>query len=208
MVSNKPFAQGEIVLGSDAIAAGYLDNPEESEQAFFEKDGMRWWRSGDIAEVDERGVFRIVDRKKDIIKMQFGEYVSLGKIEAGLKVHPLVDNVCAYGDMFKDSLIALVQPNENELRSLAKRLGLGEDISWENLCSNATLAKAVQEELAIFARTSSGGGLIGREIPAGVFLCKDNWIATGMITAALKIRRKAIYDRYVDEIKSCYKGLK
>lgn len=36
------------------------------------------------------------DRKKDLVKLQIGEYVPLGKVEATLKNCPLVDNICAY----------------------------------------------------------------------------------------------------------------
>lgn len=38
------------------------------------------------------------DRKKDLVKLQAGEYVSLGKVEAMLKSCPLVDNICAYAN--------------------------------------------------------------------------------------------------------------
>lgn len=39
-----------------------------------------------------------VDRKKDLVKLQAGEYVSLGKVEAVLKNCPLIDNICAYAN--------------------------------------------------------------------------------------------------------------
>lgn len=38
------------------------------------------------------------DRKKDLVKLQAGEYVSLGKVEAVLKNCPLIDNICAYAN--------------------------------------------------------------------------------------------------------------
>lgn len=38
------------------------------------------------------------DRKKDLVKLQAGEYVSLGKVEAMLKNCPLIDNICAYAN--------------------------------------------------------------------------------------------------------------
>ena len=50
-------------------------------------------RSGDIAELHEDGTFRLIDRKKDLVKLQLGEYVSLGKVEAQLKTNPVVDNI-------------------------------------------------------------------------------------------------------------------
>lgn len=38
------------------------------------------------------------DRKKDLVKLQAGEYVSLGKVEAALKNLSLIDNICAYAN--------------------------------------------------------------------------------------------------------------
>jgi long-chain acyl-CoA synthetase len=40
-----------------------------------------------------------------------GEYVSLGKVEARLKTHPLVENICVYGDPYKKFTVALVVPS-------------------------------------------------------------------------------------------------
>ena len=59
----------------------------------------RWFRTGDIGEVDEDGVFRIVDRKKDLVKLQGGEYVSYGKVESVLKTHGTIENICVYAGM-------------------------------------------------------------------------------------------------------------
>ena len=53
----------------------------------------------------EDGTLRIIDRKKDLVKLQLGEYVSLGKVESQLKTHPLVENICVYGDSYQVTLI-------------------------------------------------------------------------------------------------------
>ena len=42
----------------------------------------------------------IPDRKKDLVKLQAGEYVSLGKVEAALKNCPLIDNICAFAKRY------------------------------------------------------------------------------------------------------------
>lgn len=68
------------MIGGETISRGYFKNPEETSKAFYEEDGMRWWKSGDIGEFFEDGTFKIVDRKKDLVKLQHGEYVSLGKV--------------------------------------------------------------------------------------------------------------------------------
>ena len=56
---------------------------------------------------------KIIDRKKDLVKLQFGEYVSLGKVESELKTCPLVENVCVYGDATKIYTVALGVPDRN-----------------------------------------------------------------------------------------------
>ena len=58
---------------------------------------------------------KIIDRKKDLVKLQFGEYVSLGKVESELKTCPLVENVCAYGQGTFTYVVALVVPDRNKL---------------------------------------------------------------------------------------------
>ena len=57
------------------------------------------------------GTLKIIDRKKDLVKLQFGEYVSLGKVEAVLKTCTIVENVCIYGEATKSYCVALVVPD-------------------------------------------------------------------------------------------------
>ncbi len=90
-------------------------------ESFFEENGKRWFKTGDIGEFGERGSLRIIDRKKDLVKLQLGEYVSLGKVEAHLKTHPLIENICVYGDPYKKSTVALVVPSRPHLEDLAHR---------------------------------------------------------------------------------------
>ena len=56
------------------------------EEFFTDGEGRRWFRTGDIGQFHEDGTIKIIDRKKDLVKLQFGEYVSLGKVESMLKV--------------------------------------------------------------------------------------------------------------------------
>ena len=55
--------------------------------------------------------FRIIDRKKDLVKLQGGEYVSYGKVESVLKTHGLVENICLYADPSKDFTVAVIVPS-------------------------------------------------------------------------------------------------
>ena len=79
-VTDKPYPRGELVVGGDSMAKGYYKLDKETAEAFEFKDGIQWFHMGDIGEVDEKGLFKIIDRKKDLVKLQFGEYISLGKV--------------------------------------------------------------------------------------------------------------------------------
>jgi len=74
--TNKP-PQGEVWIRGASVAAGYLDLEKETKENFTD-DG--WFKTGDIGEFDKQGNLRIIDRKKNLVKMQGGEYVALEKV--------------------------------------------------------------------------------------------------------------------------------
>lgn len=88
----------------------------------------------------------LTDRKKDLVKLQLGEYVSLGKVEAELKTCTVIENICVYGDANKAYTVALVVPNHHYLEEIANNLGITGK-SLEELCSNPQIEKAVLQEL-------------------------------------------------------------
>ncbi|XP_054158100.1 long-chain-fatty-acid--CoA ligase 4-like [Oppia nitens] len=203
-VTDKPYPRGELIIGGDHIATGYYKLDKQTEEEFEDKDGLRWFTMGDIAEVDEKGVFKIIDRKKDLVKLQFGEYISLGKVEAELKNSRLVDNVCVYGDSMHSNLVALVLPNAKSVRKLAQELDLNQlnDKPLPELYDDRRVMDAVLKELIQFAVDSR---LHKMEIPTKVKLVSEEWTpANDLITAALKLKRKNIQNFYQKDIDAMY----
>merc|ERR1711988_2091323 len=85
-MGDKPNPRGEIYIGGPNVAAGYYMNEEKTKEEFYtDGEGRRWFKTGDIGQFEHDGTLRIIDRKKDLVKLQFGEYVSLGKVESVLK---------------------------------------------------------------------------------------------------------------------------
>lgn len=72
--------------------------------------------------------------------------MSLGKVEAQLKTCPLIDNICVYGDSTKQFCVALVVPNQQQLKDLAIRKAIGE-LPFEDLCQSPEVERAVIAEL-------------------------------------------------------------
>jgi len=84
---NRPLPQGEageLCVQGPQVMQGYWQKPEENDKVFT-PDG--WLRTGDVAVMDARGYFRIVDRKKDMILVS-GFNVYPNEIEAVAALHP------------------------------------------------------------------------------------------------------------------------
>lgn len=96
-------------------------------------------------------MLNFVDRKKDLVKLQSGEFVSLGKIETEMKTCPIVDDICVYADSMKDFCIALIIPNPEHLEEVAAAHDIGKEaeIGFEQLCEssviNTDILKMIQD---------------------------------------------------------------
>ncbi|KAI1305187.1 Long-chain-fatty-acid--CoA ligase 3 [Halotydeus destructor] len=200
--TDKPRPRGEIVVGGDAVTAGYFKLDSQTEEVYRNENGVRWFYTGDIGEFYPDGTLKIIDRKKDLLKLQHGEYVSLGKVEAELKTSKLVDNICCYGDSFSTHLVALVIPNEHAVRALAARLGLDSGAKWPTLCKDKRLVEEVTQLVMQHGRKAA---LHKTEIPTRLKLCTEEWTPdSGLATAALKIRRKPLQTFYQSDIDAMY----
>ncbi|TRY93825.1 hypothetical protein DNTS_027007 [Danionella cerebrum] len=114
--TDKPNPRGEILIGGPNVTMGYYKNEKKNREDFFvDGSGQRWFCTGDIGEFHPDGCLKIIDRKKDLVKLQAGEYVSLGKVEAVLKNCPLIDNICAYANSDESYVIGFVVPNQKQL---------------------------------------------------------------------------------------------
>ena len=81
-----PGQLGELLVRGPQVMKGYLNNPEATAQTIDEEG---WLHTGDIAEVDEDGYYRIVDRVKELIKYK-GFQVAPAELEALLLNHPVI----------------------------------------------------------------------------------------------------------------------
>lgn len=121
--SDRPNPRGEIVVGGEMIAHGYYNLDEQTKEAFYiDSTGIRWYRTGDIGEFLPNGNLKIIDRKKDLVKLQNGEYISLGKVESTLKSNPYLDNFCIYANSNHNYVVALGPANELAIKNLAQQI--------------------------------------------------------------------------------------
>jgi len=83
--------RGELWVRGTSVFAGYWNRPEATAQAFVGD----WFRTGDVATLDDEGFLFIVDRIKDLI-IRGGENIGCGQVEAALLLHPDVHEAAVY----------------------------------------------------------------------------------------------------------------
>ena len=86
-----PVQRGELLIRGGSMFDGYWNRPEVNATAF--EDG--WFRTGDVAYLDDDGYLFIVDRIKDLI-IRGGENIGCGQVEAALLMHPDVREAAVY----------------------------------------------------------------------------------------------------------------
>ncbi|KAL2120416.1 hypothetical protein VTJ04DRAFT_4443 [Mycothermus thermophilus] len=196
--TNKPNPQGEIWLRGPTVLKGYYDNEAETAAAIT-ADG--WFKTGDIGEWDKNGHLKLIDRKKNLVKTLNGEYIALEKLESIYRSAPFVGNICVYADVSQAKPIAIIVPLEPALKKLASSIGVSGD-SLETLVHDKKLQAAVLKELQAAGRA---GGLSGIEIIEGVVVVEDEWTPqNGLVTAAQKLNRRGILEKYRKEVNEAY----
>jgi long-chain acyl-CoA synthetase len=145
------------------------------------------------------GSIRIVDRKKNLVKLKGGEYIAMEKMEMTYGNSSFVDavagGICCYGDHDMDRPIALLQLNEPVAMKWAKANGINDDI--EALKTSVLLHKAVLEDMN---KEHAKSDLSHLEKLIGVALLTSPWTPeNGCLTAANKLQRRAVITQFEKE---------
>ncbi|KAL5004434.1 hypothetical protein ScPMuIL_017890 [Solemya velum] len=199
--SDKPRPRGEVLVGGGNIAMGYYKNEARTEEDFTHINGIRYFCTGDIGAFDPDGCLRIIDRRKDLVKLQSGEYVALSQLELSLKMCPLVDQICVYADPQHLYTIALIVPNQKSLQQMAKKLGIN-GMDFPQLCRETAIEKEVLKELTKHAGKCKMNKF---EVPQKIRMYSEMWMPdSGLVTDAFKLKRKNIEERYSTDIRRMY----
>lgn len=91
-----PGEKGEIGVRGPQVGLGYWKRPEATRECQAVIEGITWWRTGDIARVDDDGYFYFYERKRDLIKYK-GLRVFAREVEEVLMAHPMIKSVGVVG---------------------------------------------------------------------------------------------------------------
>lgn len=202
LISDSPKPRGEIVIGGPNVTVGYFKNDEKTREVYkVDERGVRWFYTGDIGQFHADGCLEIIDRKKDIVKLQHGEYVSLGKVETALVVSPYVDNIMVHANSFHSYCVALVVASQHTLEAWASKQGI-QHSDFADLCQKQEALKEVSSSLLKEAKAAR---LEKFEIPAKIKLLSEPWTPeSGLVTAALKLKREVIRKTFSDDLSKLY----
>lgn len=202
LTSNSPMPRGEIVIGGPNVTVGYFKNEEKTKEVYkVDERGMKWFFTGDIGQFHADGCLEIIDRKKDIVKLQHGEYVSLGKVEAALSISPYVDNLMLHADPFHSYCVALVVAAQAAIEDWASKQGIPY-LDFSDLCQKQ---ETLKEVLGSLVKAAKAARLEKFEIPAKIKLLSEPWTPeSGFVTAALKLKREVIKKAFSSDLKELY----
>jgi long-chain acyl-CoA synthetase len=185
---------GEILVRGPSVFRSYWNKPQETRDAFVDD----WFKTGDIGRLDEDGFLYVTDRKKDLLKTSGGKFIAPQPIESSLKHHPWVAEAIVIGDKRKFPAVLLI-PNFPAVETYARMEGLAFSTRNELIATPqvhahfAEIVRSVNEDLAQFERLKKFR-LIPEELSP----------ANGTLTASMKIRRRAIEERFKREIEEMY----
>ncbi|KAL8918939.1 MAG: hypothetical protein Q9208_007049 [Pyrenodesmia sp. 3 TL-2023] len=159
--TDKPHPRGELLVRGNSLFTGYYKNEEETQKAVL-PDG--WFRTGDIASVDGKGRFRIIDRRKNVLKLAQGEYISPERIENIYLSHlSFLSQGYVHGDSMQTCLVALFGVLPELFAPFASNV-LGKKIAADDLqairaaCNDVKIRKAVVKELDKVGRKNKFAG--------------------------------------------------
>merc|ERR1711871_575394 len=187
------------------VCQGYLENPSmpdadvtaKNKDDFVVIDGIRYFCTGDVGQFNAQGNLQIIDRKKDLVKLQQGEYVALSKVENVMKNSKYVALPMTYAKSTMSYCIALICPNEATLKTIKPSL-----TTLSEMCADKDVIDAVTKDVI---KMCNEGNLAKFEVPTKVVLIDDLWTPDNdMLTAVNKLKRKQIEEKHKSQIDAVY----
>ena len=193
-----PTPRGEIWLRGPAVFKGYYKDKEKTEETLTE-DG--WLRTGDIGMlVSPSNNMKIIDRVKNIFKLQQGEYVAAEKVEAIYTKSELISEVFLHGDSTQNFAVAVVTVRKPKILELGLQLKL--EMPFEELCQRKEVRKHVCADMN---KVGKEAGLMGFEQAKNVCVEEEpTFLNKGLLSNTLKMQRFAAKQLYGEEIGRMY----
>jgi long-chain acyl-CoA synthetase len=185
---------GELLVRGPSVFAQYWNRPDETRAAFTEG----WFKTGDIGHLDAEGFLSITDRKKDLIKTSGGKFIAPQPIENSLKHNALISEAVIVGDKRKFPAVLLV-PYFPLLEDWARQNQIT-FTSREDLVANPLVQALYHGIVADLNQTLARFEKLKKVLVIPAEFTAEN----GLLTASMKLRRRAVEERYRPQIEHLY----
>ncbi len=194
---------GEVLFKSPGMFSGYFKDDAKTAEVMT-PDGFV--KTGDAGYFDEKtGHLKIIDRAKDVGKLNDGTLFPPKYIENKLKFYPNIREVVAYGDK-RDFVAVMINIDLTAVGSWAERNNVVYG-SYQELAGHPLVYDMIEKHVAEVNRSLAEDKVMaGAQIKRFLILHKELDADDGEITRTLKVRRGFIADRYGPLIKALYDG--
>jgi long-subunit acyl-CoA synthetase (AMP-forming) len=187
---------GEALLRGPIVMRGYRNDPDRTAEVLSE-DG--WLHTGDIVTEDDEGYVTVIDRKKELIINAAGKNMSPTNIEGTIMAAcPAIGNMIVIGDR-RPYNVALIILDPEVAAAISAKLDLG-DATPAKLANNPAIRSIVD------AGIQAGNEKLSRvEQIKRYRILPEFWQPGGQeLTPTMKLRRKAIAEKYADAVDQLY----
>jgi long-chain acyl-CoA synthetase len=185
---------GELWVRGPSVFRGYWNKEEETRNAF----ANGWFKTGDIGNIDKDGFLSITDRKKDLIKTSGGKFIAPQPLENRLKHNALIAEAVVLGDKHKFPAVLIV-PYFPLLEEWARANQIG-FTSREELVSRDKVRRLYDGIVADLNRDLARFEQLKKIVLTAEEFSAEN----GTLTASMKLRRRAVEERYRKQIEQMY----
>jgi long-chain acyl-CoA synthetase len=194
---------GEVLFKSPGVFLGYYKDPQQTAQT---KTPDGWVHTGDAGFIDPKtGHLKIIDRAKDVGRLNDGSLLAPKYIENKLKFYPNIREAVVYGDK-RDCVCAMLNIDLTAVGNWAERNNIVYG-SYQELAAHPRvydmLAEHVEEVNRSLAEEKT---MAGAQIRRFLILHKELDADDGEVTRTQKVRRGFVAERYAPLITALYNG--
>ncbi len=183
---------GEVFYKGPGVFKGYYKN-EEATKETIDKEG--WVKTGDAGVIDSNGHLKIIDRAKDVGKLNSGNMFAPKYIENKLKFCGIIKEAVAFGDN-KDFVTCFINIDLEAVASWAERNNIAYS-GYIDLAGQSTVYNLIASEIDKVNRDlSQDTELNDSQIKRFLILHKELDADDGELTRTNKVRRGLISERY------------
>ena len=193
---------GEVFFRSAGAFVKYFRNPDATKNT-KDKDG--WVATGDAGFIDTSGHLKIIDRAKDVGKLNDGSLFAPKYVENKLKFHPNILEAVVFG-AGRDYCAAILNIDLVAVGNWAERNNIAY-ASYQELAAHPQVYNAMLQQVTVTNESlAEDPELSGCQIRRFIILHKELDADDGELTRTRKVRRRIIKDKYRDIIDAIYNG--